>query len=84
MTTSKTWEQRRARWAAYKKRELYVTHVEQEAYDLGGQLCLPPNQIRNHVEPRQDVNGKPFWVVVVDAPEAWDRAVAFRRKVFGS
>jgi len=66
-----------------KKLELYVTHVEQEAYDLGGQLCVPPVQVRSHVEPRQDKNGVSFWVVVVDAPEAWDRAVACRDRMFG-
>jgi hypothetical protein len=56
--------------------------VEQEAYDLGGQLCL--GQVRSHVEPRKDKNGKAFYVVVVDAPEALDRAQVIRRTMFGS
>jgi len=64
--------------------ELYTTHVEQEAYDLGGQLSLPPWQVRNHMEARQDKHGRPYWVVVVESAEAWDRAVACRRRMFGS
>lgn len=62
--------------------ELYVTSVEQEAYDLGGQLCLA--QVRTHVAPRVDKHGAPFYVVFCDAPEAIDRAIKVRRQMFGS
>jgi hypothetical protein len=62
--------------------EIYVTSVEQEAYDLGGQLALA--QVRSHVEPREDKNGQPFYVVMVEAPETMDRARAVRKKMFGS
>jgi hypothetical protein len=64
--------------------ELYVTTVEQEAYDLAGQLIVPPNQVRSHVAHRTDKYGFDFYVVVVDAPEAMDRARVVRRKMFGS
>jgi hypothetical protein len=68
----------------YNDRELYVTEVEQEAYDLGGQLCLPPNQVRNHVEHKADKYGKPYYVVIIESGESRDRAVRVRRKLFGS
>jgi hypothetical protein len=67
-----------------QKFELYVTTVEQEAYDLAGQLILPPHQVRSHVEHRTDKNGHPFYVVVVRSLEAWDRALAVRQRMFGS
>lgn len=67
---------------AYVEVELYVTEVEQEAYDLGGQLALA--QCRSHVSAGTTVTGTPYWVVVLDAPEAYDRARAVRRKMFGS
>ena len=63
---------------------LYVTYVEQEAYDLGGQLCLPPFQVRNHVESGQDKYGKPYWEVVLESGESWGRALQVRRKMLRS
>jgi hypothetical protein len=62
--------------------ELYVTSVEQEAYDLGGQLALA--SVRSAVINRDDVRGQRFYVVVVKAPEARERAKAIRRKMFGA
>ena len=62
--------------------EVYVTTVEQEAYDLGGQLCLA--NVRSHVAPRTDKHGAPFYVVYCDAPEAIERARKVRRTMFGS
>jgi hypothetical protein len=64
--------------------ELYVTPVEHEAYDLAGQISLPPTQARSHVEERKDDNGTPLYVVMVDAPEAVERARAVMRRMLGS
>jgi hypothetical protein len=67
----------------YNPAEVYVTEVEQEAYDLSGQLTLA--QVRNHTEANTDKYGKPYYVVVIESPlEARDRAVAVRRRMFGS
>jgi hypothetical protein len=62
--------------------EVYVTNVDQEAYDLSGQLALA--SVRSRVTVRRDKAGAVFYVVVVEAPEALDRARAVRRKMFGS
>jgi len=53
------------------KLDLFNTVVEQEAYDLAGQLVLPPNQVRCHVID----SGNGSYTVRVDSPEAWGRAV---------
>jgi hypothetical protein len=65
-----------------KKLDLHITLVEKEAYDFAGQLCLPPHQIRCHVEHRKNFEDQPIYVIVVDATEAWERAVAIRRKKY--
>ncbi len=66
---------------AYDPSELYVTEVEQESYNLGGQLALA--NCRSHVSCRTTDTGKPYWVVIVDAPEAYDRARKVRVQMFG-
>jgi hypothetical protein len=66
----------------YDGRDIYVTEIEQEAYDLGGQLALA--NVRNHVEPKADKYGKPYYVVVIESTDARERAVAVRRQMFGS
>jgi hypothetical protein len=69
--------------AKQNEAELYVTTVEQEAYDLGGQLALA--NVRSHVaEWVTDHGDRFYYVVMVDAPEAMDRARAVRKKMFGS
>lgn len=65
-----------------KKIELYVTQVEYEAYDLVGQLCLPPNQVRCHVEHRKTKRDNPFYVVVIESADTLDRARAVRDRMF--
>lgn len=64
--------------------ELYATEIEQEAYDLGGQLTLPPANCRSYVSCREDKYGKPYYVVMVKAPEAVNRAIEVRKQMFGS
>lgn len=65
--------------------ELYVTESEQEAYDLAGQIILPPIQARSHVADKKDKYGKPYWVVYVDGgQQAYQRAKTVRVRMFGS
>lgn len=66
----------------YDPSEIYVTSIEQEAYDLGGQLAL--GQCRSHVSPRYTNAHEPYWVVICDAPEAYDRARKIRKQMLGS
>jgi hypothetical protein len=66
------------------KQELYVTESEQEAYDLAREINLPPVKARSHVEDKVDKFGKAYYVVYVDAPEAYDRAKKVRVRMFGS
>jgi hypothetical protein len=66
--------------AVAQKNELYVTNVEQEAYDMGGQLTLA--QVRSHVSCRTTNAGSPYWVVIVDADEAWQRGLKIREQMF--
>jgi hypothetical protein len=65
-------------------REVYVTSDAIEASNLAGQLVLPPHQVRCHIDLRLDKHDCPFYVVVVEAAEAMERARAVRRRMFGS
>jgi hypothetical protein len=53
---------------------VFTTSIEVEAYDLAGQLILPPNQVRCHVRVRRDDVQPTMYDVIVDAPEAVTRA----------
>jgi len=64
--------------------ELYVTVEENEAFALSAQCALPPSNARNHVEQRSSRLGGLYWVVVLESEEAWYRALAVRRHLFGS
>ena len=67
-----------------QEQELYVTDISHEAYELASRCWLLPNQARCHVVVRTDNNNTPFYVVIVNTPEAMDRARTVRRAMFSS
>jgi hypothetical protein len=67
---------------AYDPSQLYVTGVEQEAYNLAGQCLLA--QVRTRTDCHSTKYGQPYWVVVMEAPEAYDRGRTVRQQMFGS
>ena len=67
---------------AYDVKELYVTDVETEAYELAGEVTIAGIPVS--VNPKQTNAGKPYYVVMLRNDSDGDKARDVRRKVIGS